>query len=98
MATEFMIKLLTILSSEKIKSLQYNAALAITGSIRGTSREKIFDKFFFWSPFNKDAGIENYVSFSRYIKANAQNTFLIKFLNQIVNIELEMHKTSPISM
>ena len=29
---------------QKIKSLQYNAALAITGTIRGTSREKFFQE------------------------------------------------------
>ena len=35
---------------QKNTSLQYNAALAITGAI--------------WSSFNKDAGIESYVSIS----------------------------------
>ena len=30
--------------SEKIDSAQYNAALAITGAIRGTSREKLYQK------------------------------------------------------
>ena len=29
---------------QKIESLQYNAALAITGAIRGTSREKIYQE------------------------------------------------------
>ena len=28
--------------SEKIESIQYNAALAITGAIRGSSKEKIY--------------------------------------------------------
>ena len=30
--------------SEKIESIQYNAALAITGAIRGTSREKLYQE------------------------------------------------------
>ena len=39
-----MIKLLTILSIKKIESLQDKAALAITGAIRGTSREKVYQE------------------------------------------------------
>ena len=31
--------------SDKIKTVQYNAALAITGSIRGTSKEKLYQEF-----------------------------------------------------
>ena len=31
----------------KIESVQYNAALAITGAIRGTSREKLYQKLGF---------------------------------------------------
>ena len=31
----------------KFKSLQYNAALAITGAIRGTSKEKLFQELGF---------------------------------------------------
>ena len=30
--------------SEKIESIKYNAALAITGAIRGTSREKLYQE------------------------------------------------------
>ena len=29
---------------QKLKSIQYNAALAITGAIRGTSREKLYQE------------------------------------------------------
>ena len=29
---------------DKIKTVQYNAALAITGAIRGTSREKLYQE------------------------------------------------------
>ena len=35
---------LTILFTKIIESLQYNAALAITGAIGGMSREKIYQK------------------------------------------------------
>ena len=38
----FMVKLLTILLTKKNKSIQYNVALAITGTIRGLLREKKF--------------------------------------------------------
>lgn len=30
---------------EKLKSVQYSAALAITGACKGTSRQKIYDEF-----------------------------------------------------
>ena len=30
--------------SDKIESVQYNAALAITGTIRGTSKEKLYQE------------------------------------------------------
>ena len=33
--------------SQMIESVQYNAALAITGAIRGTSREKIISRIGF---------------------------------------------------
>ena len=58
-------------------------------------RGKKFIKNQVQSHFNKDAGIENCVSFSRYIKTNARNTFLIKSHNQIVNIELEIDIIPP---
>ena len=61
--------------NQKIESLQYNAALAITDAIRETSREKNYQELGF--PFSKDAGIENYIPFLRYIETNARNTFLI---------------------
>ena len=32
------------LKSEKIKSIQYNATLTITGAITGTSREKLYQE------------------------------------------------------
>ena len=35
--------------SEKIESLQYNAALAITGAIKGSSKEKLYQELGFES-------------------------------------------------
>ena len=56
-----MIKLLKFFSPKNC-ILQYYAAVAITGAIREMQRKKIIQNYV-WSPFNKDAGIENYVSF-----------------------------------
>ena len=39
--------------SDKIESFQYNAMLAITGAIRGTSKEKLFQKLRFESSRNR---------------------------------------------
>ena len=35
---------------QNIESVQYNAALAITGTVRGTSREKLYQELGFESP------------------------------------------------
>ena len=51
---------------QKIESLQYNTALAITSAITGTLREKIYQELGLESPFNKDAGIENCLFFKVY--------------------------------
>ena len=51
---------------QKIESLQYNTALAITSAIRGTLREKIYQELGLESPFKKDAGIENCLFFKVY--------------------------------
>ena len=51
---------------QKIESLQYNTALAITSAIRGTLRENIYQELGLESPFNKDAGIENCLFFKVY--------------------------------
>ena len=40
----FMIAHLTNLSKNKLESVQYNTALAITGAIRGSSREKLYQE------------------------------------------------------
>ena len=63
----------------KMESIQYNACLAITGAIRGTSREKIY----------QELGLESLqlrrlyrklCLFIKFSKMSIQNTFLISFL------------------
>ena len=51
----------------KLELLQYNACLAITGAIRETSTEKVYQKLG-WSPFSFGIGSENYVFSTRFIK------------------------------
>ena len=61
---------------QNIESIQCNAALAITGAVRGSSREKLYQELGFdslqqgrwyrklcclFKKINKDAGIENFV-------------------------------------
>ena len=57
---------------QEMESMQYNAALAITGGIRGTSREKLYQELGLESLHKKD-GIENSVTFSKYLKVNLRN-------------------------
>ena len=61
----------------KMESIQYNACLAITEAIRGTSREKIYKELGLES---LQLGTENFVFFIRFSKTNIQNTFFISFL------------------
>ena len=49
---------------KKLESIQYNAALAITGSVRGTSREKIYSELGVESL--DDFGTEHYLFFIKY--------------------------------
>ena len=42
MVAPYMTKLTMILFIKKLESIQYDAALAITGAIRGTSSEKLY--------------------------------------------------------
>ena len=44
MAILSMIKRMMRLFQQKVESIQYNAALAITGAMRGTSKEKPFEE------------------------------------------------------
>ena len=48
---------------QKLDSIQYNAALAITGAIRGTSREKVYHELGFEPPLSAEDGVVNFVAF-----------------------------------
>ena len=47
---------------EKLKSIQYNSCLALTGPIRGTSKEKSI-KNWYWSYFEINADVESFFFF-----------------------------------
>ena len=49
---------------EKLKSIQYNAALPITGAIRGSFKKK-FIKNKALNSFSNDGGAGNFASFSK---------------------------------
>ena len=44
MVTSYMIKHITLHFTKKLDSIQYNAALAITAAIGGTSKEHVYDE------------------------------------------------------
>ena len=47
---------------EKLESIQYNASLALTGALRGTSKEKICQELGLES-LRDDADVENFAFF-----------------------------------
>ena len=49
MATLFMNSQIIKVSIKKMKRIQYNAALVITGAIKGTSQSKLYNKLGFES-------------------------------------------------
>ena len=49
---------------QNIESIQYNTALAITGTVRRTSREKLYQELGL-NLFNKHAGIKTFVAYSK---------------------------------
>ena len=57
----------------KLDSIQYNAALAITGAIRGKSKEKLYDEL------ELEGGVRNCVAFLRFSDINVQSTYSILF-------------------
>ena len=59
---------------EKMESIQFNPCLAITGAIRGTSREKIYQELGLGS---LQRGTGNFVSFTKFSKMNIRSTFSI---------------------
>ena len=59
---------------QKLDSIQYNAALALTGAIRRTSKEKSSDKLGL-ETLKKGDGAGNCVSFLRFLDTNVQSTY-----------------------
>ena len=45
---------------QKLESIQYNAALAIAGAIRGSSREEICQELEVSNPYNNGGGLEQF--------------------------------------
>ena len=62
--------------NQKLKSIQYNACLALSGAIRGSSREN-FTINWGWNPFNVDVGIGNFAYFIRFSKERNQLIYSI---------------------
>ena len=62
-----------------MKSTQYNVSLAITGGIRDTSREKLYQGLGLeglgLESSLKDDGIESSGTFSKYLKVNLRSIF-----------------------
>ena len=58
---------------QKLELLQQNACLAITGAIRGTPREKLYEELV-WSSFNYAFGTENNLAFTN---SSTMNIFII---------------------
>ena len=64
---------------QKIESAQYNSALAITDTIRGTSKEKLYHELGLES-LEKEDGTGNRAAFIKYSETNLQNIYSILFL------------------
>ena len=72
---------------KKIESVQYNAALAITGAIQGTSREKLY----------KELGLETLKS-RRWLKKlccsyKIKNNGILSYLAKLIPSEFHLHNT-----
>ena len=61
---------------QKVESIQYNAAVAITGVLRETSKEKLFEALGLDSRQHRQWH-RNFCYFHKTLKTNIQNTFLI---------------------
>ena len=73
MVTSYMIKH-NVSFHQKLDSIQYNAALAIMGAIRGTSKEKLYDELGL-----ETLGKRRCVAFLRFSDINVQSTYSILF-------------------
>ena len=91
----------TQLFCQKIESVQYKAALAISGAIQGTSKEKLYEKF----------GLETLTSprllrrlccMYKIINIGIPNTLPTKFLNvkliTILDMEISLFLTAELKV
>ena len=67
---------------QKLESVQYNACLSLSGAIRGSLREKIYQELG-WNPSNVNAGTGNFPYFTRFLKKINQFTFSIQYQQKI---------------
>ena len=63
---------------QKLESIQYNSALAITSSIRGTPTEKLYNELGL-ETLEKTDGKGNYAASIKFIKIILRNTYLTLF-------------------
>ena len=82
---------------QKLESIQYNAALAITGAIRGTFREKLYQELGLES-LQKQVGIENGATFLKRVKVNFHVIFPKYFLVLEDDVTQEMLITFAVSI
>ena len=76
----------------KIESIQYNACLAITGTIRRTSEERLYEEE---GPFNIVAAIGKLVTFTK-LQLTKPQTYLFYFLFHCPYYENERHISLPV--
>ena len=63
---------------QKLESLQHKSLIAITGAIKRTSTEKLFNELGL-ETLKKEDGTGNYVASIKFIKINLQNNYLTLF-------------------
>ena len=74
---------------QKLESVQYNAALANAGAIRGTSKEELYNELGL-ECLVKTRFYRNCVVFLRFSDTNVQTVYSILFLLQWVHTALEI--------
>ena len=82
----------------KLESLQYNATLAITGAIRGSSTEKMYEELGL-KTLKSRRWYRKMSVFIMFSKVNCSHTFLILYQVVIIgNIKKEIQATFPLSL
>ena len=66
--------------SNKLETLQYNAALAIAGAIKGTSHEKLYQELAL-EYLNKEDGLDAFAYFKKLFQINYQHISMILLLH-----------------